>query len=119
MTILSAALKGVPAELEEAARIDGANELQVFRHVIVPVIMPTIVVVLTTMTINVLKIFDIVWVMGKGQPGLQVIATRMYIEQFNKFNSGTSAAISVVLILAVLPIGYINIRRFQEQEALR
>lgn len=119
MTILSAALKSVPAELLEAARVDGANEWTVFWKILVPIIAPTIVVVLTTMTVNVLKIFDIVYVMGKGQPGTQVIATRMYIEQFNKFNSGLSSAIAVVLILAVLPIGYINIRRFREQEAMR
>ena len=119
MTILSAALKGVPEELLEAARVDGANEWMVFRRILVPIISPTIIVVLTTMTVNVLKIFDIVYVMGKGQPGTQVIATRMYIEQFSKFNSGLSSAIAIVLILAVLPIGYINVRRFREQEAMR
>jgi alpha-glucoside transport system permease protein len=119
MTILSAAIKGVPRELLEAARVDGASEWTVFWKIIVPIIAPTIVVVLTTMTINVLKIFDIVYVMGKGQLGTQVIATRMYIEQFSRFNSGLSSAIAVVLILAVLPIGYINIRRFREQEAMR
>jgi alpha-glucoside transport system permease protein len=119
MTILSAALKGVPEELLEAARVDGANEWMVFRRILVPIIAPTIIVVLTTMTVNVLKIFDIVFVMGKGQPGTQVIATRMYIEQFNKFNSGLSSAIAIILILAVLPIGYINVRRFREQEAMR
>jgi alpha-glucoside transport system permease protein len=119
MTILSAALKGVPVELLEAARVDGANEWIVFWKILVPIIAPTITVVLTTMTVNVLKIFDIVYVMGAGQPGTQVIASRMYIEQFNRFNSGLSSAIAVVLILAVLPIGYINVRRFREQEALR
>ena len=119
MTILSAALKSVPNELLEAARVDGATEWRVFWKILVPIISPTIVVVLTTMTVNVLKIFDIVYVMGKGQPGTQVIATRMYVEQFSKFNSGLSSAIAVVLILAVLPIGYINVRRFQEQEAMR
>jgi len=119
MTILSAALKGVPDELLEAARVDGANEWTIFWQITVPIILPTIVVVLTTMTINVLKIFDIVYVMGKGQPALQVIATRMYIEQFNKAHTGLSAAIAVVLVLAVLPIGYVNIRRFREQEKIR
>jgi alpha-glucoside transport system permease protein len=119
MTILSAALKGVPVELLEAARVDGANEWIVFWKILVPIIAPTITVVLTTMTVNVLKIFDIVYVMGAGQPGTEVIATRMYIEQFNRFNSGLSSAIAIVLILAVLPIGYINVRRFREQEALR
>ncbi len=119
MTILSAAIKGVPEELLEAARVDGANEWTIFWKILVPNIAPTIVVVLTTMTVNVLKIFDIVYVMGKGQPGTQVIATRMYIEQFNRFDSGLSSAIAVILILAVLPIGYINIRRFRAQEAMR
>jgi alpha-glucoside transport system permease protein len=119
MTILSAALKGVPDEILEAARIDGATEWQVFWRVMVPMIAPTITVVITTMIINVLKIFDIVYVMGQGQPGVQVIATRMYQEQFIKFDSGYSAAIAVVLILAIVPIGYINIRRFREQEAIR
>jgi alpha-glucoside transport system permease protein len=119
MTILSAALKGVPVDLLEAARVDGATEWTVFWRITVPIVSPTIVVVLTTMTVNVLKIFDIVYVIGKGQPGVQVIATRMYIEQFNKFNGGLSSAIAVILILAVLPIGYINIRRFREQEAMR
>ncbi len=119
MTILSAALKGVPEELLEAARIDGANEFQAFWRVTVPIILPTIVVVLTTMTINVLKIFDIVFVLAKGQTGTQVIATRMYIEQFNRGNAGFSSALAILLILAVLPIGYINVRRFREQEKIR
>jgi alpha-glucoside transport system permease protein len=119
MTILSAALKGVPEELIEAARVAGANEFQIFSQVTVPIILPTIVVVLTTMTINVLKIFDIVFVMGKGQPGTQVIATRMYIEQFAADNTGLSSALAIILILAVLPIGWVNVRRFREQEKIR
>lgn len=119
MTILSAALKGVPQELIESARVAGATELQIFWRVTVPIILPTIVVVLTTMTINVLKIFDIVFVLGKGQPGTQVIATRMYIEQFNQNNTGLSSALAIILILAVLPIGWINVRRFREQEKIR
>jgi alpha-glucoside transport system permease protein len=119
MTILSAALKGVPAEILEAARVDGANEWRVFWRIIVPTIMPTITVVITTMVVNVLKIFDIVYVMGGGQPGTQVIATRMYQEQFVKYNSGLSSAIAVILILLIIPVGYMNIRRFRQQEAMR
>ena len=119
MTIISAALKGVPNELLEAARVDGANEWQIFWRVTMPIILPTVVVVLTTMTINVLKIFDIIYVMGKGQPRTQVIATRMYQEQFNRGNTGLSSALSVLLILAVLPIGWVNVRRFREQERIR
>ncbi len=119
MTILSAALKGVPTEILEAARVDGANEWKVFWKITVPMIMPTITVVITTMVVNVLKIFDIVYVMGGGQPGVQVIATEMYHEQFVKYNSGLSSAIAVVLIVLIIPVGYMNIRRFQQQEAMR
>jgi alpha-glucoside transport system permease protein len=119
MTILSAALKGVPSEIMEAARVDGANEWSVFWKIVVPMIKPTIIVVITTMVVNVLKIFDIVYVMGGGRPDAQVIATRMYQEQFIKYNSGLSSAIAVILILLIIPIGYLNIRRFREQEAMR
>jgi alpha-glucoside transport system permease protein len=119
MTILSAALKGVPVEILEASRVDGASEWRVFWGIVVPMIMPTITVVITTMVVNVLKIFDIVYVMGGGQPDVQVIATRMYQEQFVKYNSGLSSAIAVVLILLIIPVGYMNIRRFQQQEAMR
>lgn len=119
MTILSAALKSVPAEILEAARVDGASEWKVFWNITIPMIMPTITVVITIMVVNVLKIFDIIYVMGSGQPGVQVIATRMYQEQFIKYNSGLSSAIAVVLILLIIPVGYMNIRRFQQQEAMR
>jgi alpha-glucoside transport system permease protein len=119
MTILAAAVKGVPSELLEAARLDGASELQVFRQITVPIIMPTIAVVVTTMVINVLKIFDIVYVMTGGNYGTQVIANQMYIEQYTNFQTGRAAAIAVVLIAVILPAMYFNIRRFREQEATR
>ncbi len=119
MTILSAALKGVPSEILEAARVDGAGEWTVFRKIIVPMIMPTIAVVITTMVINVLKIFDIVYVMTGGNFGTEVIANRMYLEMYNSFRMGRATAISVVLIVAIVPAMIYNIRRFQEQEATR
>lgn len=119
MTILAAAVKGVPAELLEAARLDGAGELQLFRLITVPIIMPTIAVVVTTMVINVLKIFDIVYVMTGGNYGTQVIANQMYIEQYTNFQTGRAAAIAVVLIAVILPAMFFNIRRFREQEATR
>lgn len=119
MTILSAALKGVPIELLEAARVDGATELTVFRSITVPMIMPTIAVVITTMVINVLKIFDIVYVMTGGNYGTQVIAFQMYIEQYANFQTGRAAAIAIVLILVIIPAMFYNIKRFQEQEAIR
>lgn len=119
MTVLAAAVKGVPAELLEAGRLDGANEVQVFRNIILPVISPTVAVVITTMVINVLKIFDIVYVMTGGNYGTEVIANRMYIEQYTSFNTGRAAAIAIVLIAVIIPAMYFNIRRFREQEALR
>ncbi len=119
MTILSAALKGVPAEILEAARVDGANEWMVFWKIMVPMIMPTITVVITTMTINVLKVFDIVYVMTGGNYGTDVIANRMYMEMYQHQDAGRSAAIAVILVLAIIPVMLYNVRRFREQEAIR
>jgi alpha-glucoside transport system permease protein len=119
MTILSAALKSVPTEVVEAARVDGASEWRIFWQILVPMIMPTIVVVITTMVINVLKVFDIVYVMTGGNYGTNVIANRMYMEMYRNFQTGRGTAVAVVLILAIVPFMYINIRRFREQEAMR
>jgi len=119
MVILSAAYKGIPKELLEAARVDGANELRVFSHIVIPMMKPTIAVVATTMVINVLKVFDIVYVMTNGQFDTEVIANRMYKEMFQFHNFGHASAIAVILLLVIFPIMIINIRRFREQEALR
>jgi alpha-glucoside transport system permease protein len=102
MTILSAALKAVPDEIIEAARVDGASEWRVFFNIMVPIIAPTIVVVITTMVINVLKLFDIVYVMTGGQFGTDVIANRMYTEMYINFNTGRGTAVAVVLIVAMI-----------------
>ena len=119
MVILSAAIKSVPDDIIEAARIDGATEFQVFRRVIVPSIMSAIVVVMTTMTINVLKIFDIVWVMTGGQDGTPVIAERMVRETFSFRNNGHGAAVAVLLFVLVLPIMIWNVKRFRAEEEIR
>ena len=119
MTILAAALKGVSVEVLEAARVDGANEWVVFWKIMVPLIMPTITVVITTMIINVLKIFDIVYVMTGGNYGTEVIANRMYTEMYANYNPGRASAIAVVLILIIIPAMIFNIRRFREQEKIR
>ncbi|NPV40125.1 MAG: sugar ABC transporter permease [Anaerolineae bacterium] len=119
MTILAAALKGVPTEILEAARVDGANEWMVFWRIMVPQILPTITVVITTMVINVLKIFDIVYVMTGGNYGTEVIANRLYTEMYKNFQPGRASAIAVVLILVIIPAMIMNIRRFNEQEATR
>lgn len=117
MTILSASLKSLPAEVLEAARVDGANEWQVFWGIMLPMIMPTVVVVTTTMVINVLKIFDIIFVMTGGNFGTEVIANRMF--KLIVTNTGRSMAIAVILILLTIPIMIINVKRFREQEASR
>jgi alpha-glucoside transport system permease protein len=102
--ILSAAVKGVPRELVEAARIDGANEWRVFRNVILPELVPALAVVLTTSVIAAIKVFDIVYVMTGGNYNTDVVATRMYAEQFVYQNTGLACAIAIVLLLAVTPV---------------
>lgn len=119
MTVLAASLKSVPDEILEAARVDGANEFQVFLRIMVPIILPTITVVITTMVINVLKLFDIVYVMTGGNYGTDVIAVRMYREMYINFHVGRGTAVAVVLIILIMPFIYMNIKRFLEQEASR
>jgi alpha-glucoside transport system permease protein len=119
MVILSAAIKGVPEDIIEAARIDGATELQVFRRITVPSIMSAIVVVTTTMVINVLKVFDIVWVMTGGRDGTEVIAERMIRWAFSFRDAGQGAAIAVMLFVLVLPVMVWNIQRFRAEEEIR
>ncbi len=119
MVILSAGLKGISVELLEAARVDGANEWHVFRHIILPLLMPTIAVVATTMVITALKAFDIVYVMTAGLYDTEVLANRMYQELFSFNQFGRAAAIAVVLMLAIVPMMIANVKRFREQEAVR
>jgi len=120
MVVLSAAIKSIPDEIVEAARIDGASELQVFRHITVPSVLPTIVVVTTYMVINAMKVFDIVYVMGSPEANqTEVIAERMIQWFFLSNNDGRGAAIAVVLFLAVIPVMVWNVRQFRQQEAIR
>jgi alpha-glucoside transport system permease protein len=117
MTILSAAVKGLPGEVLEAARVDGASEWNLFWRVMFPMILPTVVVVTTTMVINILKIFDIVFVMTGGNFGTEVIANRMF--QLIVTDTGKSMAIAVILILLTIPVMIFNVRRFRAEEAMR
>ena len=120
MVVLSAAIKSIPDEIIEAARIDGASELQVFRRIIVPSVLPTIVVVTTYMVINAMKVFDIVFVMGNPEANqTEVIAERMIQWFFISNHDGRGAAIAVVLFIAVIPVMIWNVRRFREEEAIR
>jgi alpha-glucoside transport system permease protein len=117
MTILSAAIKGLPSEVIEAARVDGAGEWYLFRAIIFPMILPTVIIVTTTMVINILKIFDIVFVMTGGLFGTQVIANAMF--QLIVSDRGKSMAIAVVLIVLTIPVMVFNVRRIRAEEATR
>jgi alpha-glucoside transport system permease protein len=119
MVILSAGLKGISVELLEAARVDGANEWQVFRGIILPLLMPTIFVVGTTIVITALKSFDIVFVLTNGNFGTDVVARKMFFEMFTTQHFGRASAVAIVLLVAIVPFMAVNVRRFREQEAIR
>jgi alpha-glucoside transport system permease protein len=116
MVLFSAAIKGIPEELLEASRVDGANEIQVFFSIMIPYILGTIITVTTTIIIFTLKIFDVVWVMTGGQFGTDVIATQFYRQSFIARNAGYGSAIAIVLLIAVLPVIFYNLRQLREQE---
>ena len=117
MVLFSAALKGISEEILEAARVDGANEIQIFLRIMIPSILGTIITVWTTIVIFTLKIFDVVWVMTGGQFGTHVIATQFYRQSFTARNSGLGSAIAIVLLITVIPVLIYNLRQFSEQEA--
>lgn len=115
MVILSAAIKGVPVELTEAARIDGASELQNFFKILVPSIRGSIITVFTTIAIAVLKVFDIVFVLTGGNLDTEVIALRMFDAMFRFRNFGQATAMAVILFIAVVPIMVVNVRNLRKQ----
>ncbi len=117
MVLFSAALKGIPEEMLEAARVDGATEIQLFFRIMIPYIMGTIITVWTTVVIFTLKIFDVVWVMTGGQFGTHVIATQFYRQSFTARNSGIGSAIAIILLVAVIPVMIYNLRQFRQSEA--
>lgn len=114
MVVLSSAIKGVPAELLEASRIDGANEIQIFFRIIIPTIKGTLITVISTIVIFSLKIFDIVRVMTGGNNGTNVIANEFYLQRFTYGNTGRASAIAIVLLIAVLPVIINNLREFNK-----
>ncbi|HLF37130.1 MAG TPA: sugar ABC transporter permease [Anaerolineales bacterium] len=113
MVVLSAAIKGVPSELLEASRIDGASEIRIFFGVIIPYIRGTLITITTTVLIMVLKVFDIVFVMTGGQFDTEVIANRMFREMFTFGNFGRSSALAMVLLVAVIPVMIYNVRSLE------
>lgn len=119
MILLSSAIKGVPAETLEAARIDGASEFQIFKSVVIPQIKGTIITVYITVVILVLKVFDIVYVLTNGRNESNVIANLFFNELFANDQAGTASAIVVVLLVAVLPVLYYQVRHFRQEEMNR
>lgn len=119
MVILSAALRGIPEETLEAARMDGASDVRIFFDIMIPQIWGTIVVVWTTITIVVLKVFDIIFAMTNGQWNTEVLANFMFKWMFVNFDYGRGSAIAVVIMLAVLPIMIWNIRRANAEQGTR
>jgi len=117
MVILSAAIKAVPQELIEAARVDGASESQSFFQVVLPQILPTIGVVATTLIVLVTKVFDIVKVSTGGNFGTNVLANDMFEVSFSFANFTLGSAIAVFILVSVLPVMYLNVRRMQKARA--
>lgn len=114
MVVFSSAIKGIPEELLEAARIDGANELQVFFKITIPYIKGTLMTVTTTIIIFSLKLFDIVRVMTGGNNNTNVIANEFYLQRFTYGNTGRASAIAIILLVAVIPVVVSNVRQFNK-----
>jgi alpha-glucoside transport system permease protein len=117
MVLLSAAVKGVPVDTLEAARIDGANERQIFSRVILPQIKGSIITVFITVTIGVMKIFDIVYVNTNGNFNTNVLGNEFYNQISTFINYGKASAIVVILMVAVIPIMWYQVRHFRAEEA--
>ncbi len=117
MVVLSAAIKNVPHELIEAAWIDGANEVLVFFRITIPYIRGTIITVTTTVVMAVLKVFDIVYVMTRGNYATEVIANRMFLEMYRFGHYGRGSALAVIIFLAVTPAIIINLHNLRAQRS--
>lgn len=117
MVLISAALKGVPDELLEAARIDGASEIRIFFNILIPSIKQTIITVATTIIILTLKIFDIVFVMTNGNFGTEVMASQQYKQMFRFQDFGRGSSVAIVLLIAVIPVMWYNLKQFGKKEA--
>jgi alpha-glucoside transport system permease protein len=119
MTVLSAAIKGIPDDVIEAARLDGVTSFGMFRFITVPSIRPAVVVVLTTIAIATLKVFDIVRTMTGGQFNTSVVANEFYSQSFRSDNQGLGAALAVLLFMLVIPIVIYNVRQLRASEGIR
>lgn len=117
MTILSASIKAIPDDIIEAARLDGVNSLGMFRFVTLPMIRPSVIVVLTTIAIGTLKVFDVVRTMTGGNFSTNVVANEFYTQSFRASNEGLGSALAVLLFILVVPIVVYNIRQLRASES--
>ena len=117
MVILSAAVKGVPRDILEAASIDGAGEIRVFFRITLPSIRATVLTVSTTILFLVLKVFDVVFVMTSGNFDTDVVASRMYAEAFRFFEFGRGSSLAVLLFIIVIPFMIRTVRRMRAESA--
>ena len=120
MVVLSAAIKGIPAEIMEAARVDGAGEWNIFRRIMLPMLSLPLSVVTIWLFINVIKVFDIIYVMTGGGPGTtsRVIAFTMYEETFHNGRPGYGAAVAVIMLVLIAPVMILNVRRFKSERVV-
>jgi len=119
MTVLSAAIKAIPDDIIEAARLDGLKSVGMFRFITVPTIRPAIIVVLTTIAMGTLKVFDIVRTMTGGQFKTSVIANEFYTQAFRQGDEGLASALAVILFILVVPIVVYNVRQLRKSEEIR
>jgi alpha-glucoside transport system permease protein len=117
MTVLSASIKAIPDDIVEAARLDGVGGLRMFRYITVPSIRPSLIVVLTTISIATLKVFDIVRTSTGGNFNTSVLAYEFYRQSFISFNQGLGAALAVLIFVLVMPIVIYNVRQMRRLEA--
>jgi alpha-glucoside transport system permease protein len=120
MVVLSAAIKGIPTEILEAARVDGGGEWAIFRRILLPMLSLPISIVTIWLFINVIKVFDIIYVMTGGGPGTssRVIAFTMYEETFANGRPGYGAAVAVIMLIFVAPVMILNVRRFRSERVV-
>jgi alpha-glucoside transport system permease protein len=120
LVVLSAAIKGMPAEVLEAARVDGAGEWSIFRRIMLPMLSLPLSVVTIWLFINVVKVFDIIYVMTGGGPGTssRVIAFTMYEETFHNGRPGYGAAVAVIMLVLIAPVMVLNVRRFRTEKVV-
>jgi alpha-glucoside transport system permease protein len=117
MTLLSASIKAIPDDIIEAAKLDGVGGFKLFRYITVPSIRPSLIVVLTTISITTLKAFDIVRTTTGGNFDTSVLAYEFYVQSFRSFDKGLGAALAVLIFILVLPIVFYNVRQMRKLEA--